>query len=120
MSDYVGEICAEVNRKTKDALQGVAQPLADVARRASDDAAYFHTLVEASKAILNQTQVASRGEVESEQSLTGKVRHLVFIAEAAERAEADLREEVCELREQIASLAFTFAEIAGRHANTAA
>lgn len=120
MTDRVGEVCNNLNQSFAEAVRGIAQPLADAARKAVSDADYYRREVEQSKALLNQTEVASRGEVENEPSLLGKVQHLVFIAESAESAERELREEVCELRQQLAELAWTFAEVALRHAQTAA
>jgi hypothetical protein len=116
MSDRVSQICQEVNTKAKEVLNGIAQPLADAARCAQASAEAFQREHAEATAVVNGSDVASRGEIEREPSLASKVRHLRFIAEAAERAEAELREEVAVLREHVADLADILAETATRRA----
>lgn len=120
MSDRVSEMCQKLNADTAAALRGVAQPLADEARKAGEEAECLRTQVASAVTLLNGSDVASRGEIEREPGLVGKVKHLRFIAEAAERAEAELREEVHLLRNQLAETASLFSECACRCADALA
>jgi hypothetical protein len=102
------------------ALHGVAQPLADAARCAQQANDIYSQEHQAALAVLNGADVASQSEIQQEPSLSGKCRHLRFVAEAAERAEAELRQENVELREQVADLAFMLSQTAERRLHSAA
>jgi len=107
---------SQLAQQYSDAAFGIAACMEDSIKEVTKKADELYDQNLCAARMLNQAQVASRGEIENEPSLTGKVRHLIFIAESAEKAEIDLRNEVYELRCEIADLCDILAQTANRAA----